>query len=117
MGKHIAMNKDDISYLDFIERMLIEEIGFKHYREGIKWQIYPNPMRDDVVFIAEEKEIEPYPGTQKYPAVPNTPHVIHHGVPPRIAVKLLHFMNHEIPQRHAFWKNMGIQSRYKSPLR
>lgn len=109
-------DNDDQSYLDSIERMLIEEIGLKHYRQGVVWQAYPNPMRDDGVFIAEVKEIEPYDGTQRYPAVPNTPNAIFHQVPHRLAPKLIHFLNHELPMRNASWKKLAPQSRYKSIL-
>lgn len=40
------------------------------------WRAYPNPMRSDGLFVAQDKPIEPYEGTKdiygnpQYPAVP-----------------------------------------------
>ena len=36
----------------------------------MRLKVYPNPMRDDGVFVAEDRPIEPYPDSSDYPAVP-----------------------------------------------
>lgn len=45
-------------------------------------KVFPNPMRDDGVFVAEDKEIAPYPGISRmdgkpcYPTVPKTRYML-----------------------------------------
>jgi hypothetical protein len=65
---------------------------------SFKLKIYPNPMRDDGVFVAEDKEIEPYPlpgaeGRPHYPAIPNTPYRFGQQLPRDFAEELVRRWN------------------------
>lgn len=56
-------------------------------------------MRNDGVFVAEDKEIKPYPGVKSldgeplYPIAPETEHSIHCGLPREIAAALVQALN------------------------
>lgn len=72
------------------------EIVLKHRSPGVRWRIYPNPWRDDCVFLAEDKPIEP-DGVgldgPLYPATPKTDHRIPFGVDPYEARLLVTWLN------------------------
>ena len=64
-----------------------------------KLAVYPNPMRSDGVFVAEDKEIEPYEGISGwngeslYPATPSTPYGIGSQLPKDFACELVRRWN------------------------
>jgi hypothetical protein len=61
--------------------------------------IYPNRMRDDGVFVAEERPIEPYKGISGssgetlYPSVPDTPYSLRGQLPHAFAYELVRRWN------------------------
>ncbi len=62
-------------------------------------KVYPNPMRDDGVFVAEDKEIAPYPGVSRvdgkpcYPAIPCTKYSLGSQLEPEFAKELVQRWN------------------------
>ena len=60
----------------------LKSIVSRFKRPGVRWKKYPNPMRADGVFIAEDKAIEPYPGVTDmngyplFPVIPKTENTI-----------------------------------------
>lgn len=68
-------------------------------------KVYPNPMRDDGVFVAEDKEITPYPGVARcdgkpcYPAVPTTRYSLGHQLDPEFGAELVRRWNLAAPKR------------------
>jgi len=61
-------------------------------------RVYPNPVRDDGVFVAEDKPIEPYimpgpDGRLQFPAVPQTPFLIRSQLEPEFAAELVRRWN------------------------
>lgn len=86
-------------YLSYVEALYIDEIRHMLYVEGIKWKAYPNPMKHDSFFIAEDKEIEPYPdvkdlqGNLSYPATPKTEHCLGYGLRKILADKIVNYLN------------------------
>ena len=81
------------------------ELVQEHRKAGIKWKIYPNPMREDGVFVAEDKPLEPYKevrgfdgsreGYAIFPAIPNTKHSIGFQLPHSDAEELAELLNKE----------------------
>lgn len=71
----------------------------QYYSPGVKWRTYPNPMRGDGVFVAEDKPVEPYPGVRRldgssiYPATPQTRHAIPFQLPHAEAEELVRMLN------------------------
>ena len=68
-------------------------------------KVYPNPMRDDGVFVAEDREIAPYPGisnvdgTLCYPSTPNTQYRMGRQLPRDFAEELVRRWNAFCEQR------------------
>lgn len=66
---------------------------------GVKWRTYVNPQRNDGLFVAEDKEIEAYPGVSGeggqllYPAVPTTTHSLQYQLPHEDAEALVRLLN------------------------
>src|SRR5690349_790039 len=66
---------------------------------NIKLAVYPNRMRDDGVFVGEDKPIEPYAsisgfdGRPVYPSVPQTPYMIRGQLPHDFAYELVRRWN------------------------
>ena len=62
---------------------------------AISLRCYLNPWRDDGVFVAENKEIKPYPGARNvdgssvYPSMPDTPFRFPHQLPHDFARRLV----------------------------
>lgn len=71
----------------------------KHKKIGIRWRTYINPMRDDGLFVAEDKPLEPYPeitnmdGSPVFPAIPNTKYSIGFQLPHKEAKELVRLLN------------------------
>ena len=67
-------------------------------REG-PWKVYPNPMRDDGVFIAQDKPRVPYEGvtgldeSHRYPAVPQDAYGLGFQIPRDIAENVVRRLN------------------------
>ena len=70
--------------------------------EGFTFRLacYPNRMRDDGLYVGEEKEIEPYEGLTDprtggpvYPSVPQTPWTLKHQLPVEFAKELVRRWN------------------------
>lgn len=65
-----------------------------------KLAVYLNPMRDDGVFVAELKDIQPYngilthDGRPTYPAMPDTPWCIRSQLPKPFAEELVRRWNY-----------------------
>lgn len=55
--------------------------------------VFPNPMRNDGMFVAELKDIQPYPNTTSYPATPDTPWVIRSQITPAFAFEIVRRWN------------------------
>ena len=66
---------------------------------GGPWSVYLNPMRDDMVFVAQEAVIKPYEGVyglrgeRRYPAVPQGVVSLGYGLPHDIAHELVDRLN------------------------
>jgi hypothetical protein len=62
---------------------------------NFKLAIYQNPMRDDGVFVAEDKPIEPYPPPNDHqrPAIPTTRFQIPHQLPRDFAEEIVRRWN------------------------
>lgn len=62
-----------------------------------KLAVYPNPMRNDGMFVAELKNIQPYPGypdeDRHYPATPETPWKIGCQITPLFAFEIVRRWN------------------------
>lgn len=60
---------------------------------------YPNPMRTDGVFVAEDKPVEPYKGIHNldgspcYPTIPQTPYMLGRQMEPAFARELVRRWN------------------------
>lgn len=85
-----------------LEKLLLNELGAKLYVPGVKWKTYINPMRDDGVFIAEDKPIEPCAGMTVrgepyYPPLPKTAHSLGYQLPHELANKLVEILNKDMP--------------------
>ncbi len=96
------MNLED--YYKEVEHIAINEICHRVYEPGVKWKMYPNPMRDDDCwFLAEDKEINAYSrdldGRPLYAATPDTPHKLGFGVSRMLGEKIINELNIEIPKR------------------
>lgn len=57
------------------------------------FRTYVNPMRDDGVFIGEDKEIKPYPNSTSYPAVPNDAAVYEIQIEKKLAEEIVTELN------------------------
>ena len=72
---------------------------FPYASLSFRLAVYPNPMRDDGVFVAEEKEIKPYDGAKGlngeplFPATPATPYVIRSQLPKDFASEIVRRWN------------------------
>lgn len=78
----------------------IEIRGFAEHDFDFKLACYVNPARDDGLFVAEDKTIEPYPmrglsGERLYPAIPNTPYRIGTQLSPDFARELVRRWNRD----------------------
>ena len=68
--------------------------------------IFANPMRNDGVFVAENKPIEPYDaargvsGGKLYPPTPKTPYKIGVQLDPAFAAELVRRWNLHVPKRN-----------------
>lgn len=67
-----------------------------------KLAVYPNRMRDGYAFIAEPKEIKPYPGVKTaegnpvYPRMPDGPNCLPMNIPRNFAEEIVRRWNHLI---------------------
>ena len=92
----------------------VERLVEQFYSPGVKWRTYPNPMRSDGVFVAEDKPIEPYPGVSRiggspiYPATPQTQHAIPFQLPHDQAAELVRMLNAEGEVRAASARTLGV---------
>lgn len=111
LDKHRPATQDDIDSMQrtltkfaVMPRALIDKKTDQSFT--FKLAIYPNRMRDDGVFVAEEKEIEPYPGILNsvgkpcYPSVPNTPWSIGSQLPHAFAAELVRRWNAHAPTNY-----------------
>ena len=79
----------------------MRQLASEYWAVGVRWKIYPNPMRSDGVVLAEDKPIEPYPGVHGwdevplYPATPQTTHRIPFQLPLAEAERVLVLLNSE----------------------
>lgn len=78
-----------------------EEI-FEYLKDkGGPWKTYPNPMRDDGLFVAEDKELLPYEsvmgawGKPLYPATPRKAFTLGYQLPHKMAEDLVQRLNSE----------------------
>ena len=68
-------------------------------RFDFRLAIFRNPMRADGVFIAEEKEIDAYPGITTldgapcYPTIPDTPWAVRSQLAPEFAAEIVRRWN------------------------
>ena len=100
-GEKVPATQADIDDLQayvmsFSKRPEIDKEESKH-TDALKFRLacYVNKMRSDMLFIAEEKEIEPYKGIRNidgglcYPSVPNTKYCLPVGVAPEFAREIV----------------------------
>lgn len=77
----------------------IEFIYAELKKHEAPFRIYPNPIRNDGVFIGQEKPLEPYPnakdmfGKAIYPAVPFRGYCFPFQVPQAVAKVILQRLN------------------------
>lgn len=72
----------------------LQEIFDELKQHGGKWRTYPNPMRSDGVFVAQDKPAKPYPGyTDRFPAVPDEAAALHYQLPHDQAEELVRRLN------------------------
>ena len=63
------------------------------------WEVYPNPMRGDGVFLAQKRPIKPYEGVTTlagepmFPAVPQGSYAYPHQLSPEVARNLRDQLN------------------------
>lgn len=71
---------------------------------GFRLKVYPNPMRDDGVFVAEDKPIEPYPppNDHSYPAIPKTDYALDMQLPHEFAKEIVRRWNLGSPSEQRF---------------
>jgi len=76
-----------------------EPYGEPRSEFDFKLKAYPNPMRDDGLFVSEDKEITPYPGITTvdgkpcYPSVPSTLFKFRQQFPAKFAEELVRRWN------------------------
>lgn len=80
----------------------IESLAKQLWCKGIRWRTYVNKMRNDGLFVAEDKPIDPYEAyvrgwisSPKYPATPNTEHALSHQLPHEDAERLVEILNRD----------------------
>lgn len=72
------------------------------YFNGVSgpFRLYPNPMRDDGMFVGQDKELKPYPNVRSmsgplYPATPIGAKMYPGQVPHDIGIKAIEMMNNK----------------------
>ena len=66
------------------------------------WRVYANPMRADMVFVGQDKGVDPYSsvtsmaGEPLYPAVPQSAFCYPIGLPPTLAARLVGRLNGDL---------------------
>lgn len=75
----------------------------KTYELTARLKLYPNPMNEKVSFIAEDREIKPYPHPNEhmYPAVPQEGLIFPQAMPNDLAAEVVRRWNEWIDARQA----------------
>ena len=79
----------------------LEQIVLRLQPHGGPWKIFPNPMRADGVFVAQDIPCFPYPGVKGanglalYPAIPQNAKSVGYQLPHVQAKQLLAMLNED----------------------
>lgn len=102
-GEREATQADYDFLLTVVQKLIVRPIPItpdKRIKDfNFQLAIYPNPVRGDGVFIAEQKPIEPYQGisnldgSKVYSALPNTEFRISHQLPYEFAWEIVRRWN------------------------
>lgn len=75
----------------------LHELADEYKSPNIHWRTFPNPMRSESLFVAEDLPIEPYESVSLdgplYPATPQKGHSIPFALPKLVAHALVAMLN------------------------